>query len=213
MARSTARAAAEHRDSGVRRTNPRSKREAAERLAAADHALALRLPLKALNEMTVEAEQAADVAGPESLGASALTGEALPSADGMRAIRLANLRRSFAARQTLLAATLTVNEVAEILGVGRQTPHDRQKAGTLLAIKDKGRWRFPDWQFDPDGPDGVVEGLPEANRALRGPASDVGRVRWFTTPKQLLGGRTPLDALRSGDVDEVIAEAEALGAS
>jgi hypothetical protein len=150
---------------------------------------------------------------PESVGTSLLTGDALPSDDEMRAIRLANLRRSFAARQTLLADALGVTDVAEILGVGRQTPHDRHKAGTLLAVKDKGQWRFPAWQFDPDGPDGVLEGLPEANRSLRGPVSDVGRVRWFITPKQLLDGRAPLDALRSGDIDEVIAEAEALGAS
>jgi hypothetical protein len=49
--------------------------------------------------------------------------------------------------------------------------------------------------------------------AMRGPLSDVGRVRWFITPKPLLGGRTPLDALRAGDVNEAIAEARALGAS
>jgi len=201
------------RSAAARRTNPRSKREAADRLAAADHLLALRLPFKALNEMTVEAEQAAAVAAPESVGTSPLTGDALPSEDEMRAVRLANLRRSFAARQALLEDALSVSDVAAILGVGRQTPHDRHRAGTLLAVKDKGQWRFPVWQFDPDGPDGVLEGLPEANRALRGPVSDIGRVRWFITPKPLLDGRTPLEALRSGNVDEVVAEAEALGAS
>ena len=195
------------------RAKPRSKREAADRLAAADQALALRLPLRLVNEMTAEAESAAALSGPESVGTSPLTGETLPSADEMRATRIANLRRAFAARQGLLEDTLSVREVAGILGVGRQTPHDRQKAGTLLAAKDNGQWRFPAWQFDPDGPDGVLAGLPEANRSLRGPVSDIGRIRWFTTPKALLGGRTPLDALRGGAVDEVIAEAEALGAS
>ena len=163
--------------------------------------------------MTVEAEQAAAIAAAESVGTSALTGGALPSDDELRAARLANLRRSFAARQALLGDALSVIEVAELLGVARQTPHDRHRSGSLVAVKDKGQWRFPVWQFDPDGPDGVLEGLPEANRSLRGPVSDIGRVRWFITPKQLLDGRTPLDALRSGDIDDVIAEAEALGAS
>ena len=106
-----------------------------------------------------------------------------------------------------------MSDVAALLGVGRQTPHDRQKTGTLLGVKDRGQWRFPAWQFDPDGPDGVIAGLPEVIRSMRRPVSDVGRVRWFITPKPLLRGRTPLDALRAGEVDEVVAEAEALGAS
>jgi hypothetical protein len=197
----------------ARRAKPRSKREAAERLAAADRALALLLPFKALNEMAVEAEAAAAGVAPESVGTSPLTGDALPPHDELRAIRLANLRRAFAARQTLLADALSVNDVAGLLRVGRQTPHDRRLAGTLLAVKDRGQWRFPAWQFDADGPDGVLQGLPEASRSLRAPMSDVGRVRWFTTPKPLLSGRTPLDALRSGDIEAVIAEAEAVGAS
>jgi hypothetical protein len=152
-------------------------------------------------------------AAAENPGTSALTGAPLPAEDELRAIRLANLRRSFAARHELLAGALAVSDVAELLGVGRQTPHDRQKAGTLLAITDRGQWRFPAWQFDAEGPDGIIAGLPEVIRSMRRPISDVGRVRWFLTPKPLLGGRTPLDALRAGDVDEVVAEAEALGAS
>jgi hypothetical protein len=71
---------------------------------------------------------------------------------------------------------------------------------------------FPDWQFDPDGPDGVIAGLPRVLRAMAGrPISELGRVRWFLEPKPLLGGRTPLDALRSGDAAAVVREAEAIG--
>jgi excisionase family DNA binding protein len=123
------------------------------------------------------------------------------------------LVRAFSERRALLAQALSVAEVAELLGVGRQTPHDRAKAGTLLAVKENGRLVFPDWQFDPDGPDGVLPGLPEVLRAMRGPISALGRVRWFLTPKSLMRGRTPLEALRAGDVDEVIHEADSIGVS
>lgn len=26
---------------------------------------------------------------------------------------------------------------------------------------DRGVWRFPSWQFDPEGPDETIDGLPE----------------------------------------------------
>jgi len=195
-----------------RRPRPRTKGEAVARLAAADQRLAAKLPLKALGELAVEAEDAAASAA-SSAGTSPLTGEQQPSSGELRAVRVANLRRSFAERRRLLSDALTVAEVAEMLDVGRQTPHDRRNAGTLLGVKDNGQWRFPAWQFDPEGPDGIVTGLPEAMKALRGPISELGRVRWFVTRKPLLEGRTPIEALRDGNVDDVVAEAEALGAS
>jgi hypothetical protein len=121
--------------------------------------------------------------------------------------------RAFGERRALLADALSVTEVSELLGVGRQTPHDRVKAGTLLAVKENGRLVFPDWQFDPDGADGVLAGLPEVLRAMQGPISALGRIRWFVTAKPLMGGRTPLQALRAGDVDEAVAEAQTIGVS
>ena len=63
------------------------------------------------------------------------------------------------------------------------------------------------------GSDGVVAGLPEVLRAMRGPISALGRIRWFVTPKPLMEGRTPLEALRAGDVGDVIREAHAIGVS
>jgi Trp operon repressor len=70
-------------------------------------------------------------------------------------------------RHQLLQGSLSAQDVANLLGTTRQTPHDRLRRGTLLAIKDRGAWRFPRWQFDPDGPDGVLRGLPDVLRALR----------------------------------------------
>lgn len=192
---------------------PRSKREAAERLTTATAKLAERLPAAELSELALQTERAAIDESRESAGISALTGQPLAPREDVEAARLRNLQRAFADRHKLLSDAIGVRDVAELLQVGRQTPHDRITAGTLLAAKNRGQWRLPIWQFDADGPDGVLQGLPDVLGALRGPISDVGTIRWFTTPKDHLDGRTPLEALRQGQVDEVVQAAEALGAS
>lgn len=182
-------------------------------MVAADSKLADELPLREVDLIVKESERAVALIDGEEPRLSAVTGEPLPSAGELARHRKQNLFRAFAERRRLLSQALTVADVADLLGVSRQTPHDRVGAGTLLAIKDNGRLLFPDWQFDPDGPDGVVAGLPEVLRELRGPLSTLARVRWFLTPKSLIEGRTPLEALRAGDVDSVLAEARSVGAS
>jgi hypothetical protein len=192
----------------------RSKAHAKERLKRADSRLAEALPLSDVDDIVAEVERAAAlVDDPGEARVSPLTGEELPGAQAMAHVRRANLMRAFGERRALLADALSVTEVSELLGVGRQTPHDRVKAGTLLAVKENGRLVFPDWQFDPDGADGVLAGLPEVLRAMQGPISALGRIRWFVTAKPLMGGRTPLQALRAGDVDEAVAEAQTIGVS
>ena len=121
------------------------------------------------------------------------------------------LKRYFDERRRLLGGSLTVDQVATVLGTSRQTPHDRAKARTLLAVPDGGRLRFPAWQFDADGPDGAIEGLPAVLRALR--VGALPAVRWLTRPHAVLDKRTPLAALRAGDVDRIVAEAAGVGAS
>ena len=100
---------------------------------------------------------------------------------------------------------------ADLLGTTRQTPHDRVKGGTLLAVSDRGAWRFPPWQFDPEGPDGVIEGLGEVLRSLN--ASPLARASWFVRPNPYLEGRTPLEVLREGQIEAVRSAAEAVGTS
>jgi hypothetical protein len=57
--------------------------------------------------------------------------------------------------------------VTELLAAGsRQSVQDRLKAGTLLGILDHGKWRFPFWPFDADGPNGVIDGLVHLLQAL-----------------------------------------------
>jgi hypothetical protein len=102
----------------------------------------------------------------------------------------------FRVRQRLLAEALTAPEVAAHLNVSRQTPHDRVRAGTLLAIMDRGMLRFPAWQFDPTGPDGVLDGLPEVIRAL-GDMPTLSKIGWMVSPKALLPD-APVEMLRHG---------------
>jgi hypothetical protein len=193
----------------------RSKAHATKRLADADAQLAEALPLGYVDALAATSEELAVTGPAEGPRVSRATGETLPSAQELAAIRWSNLRRSFAERRALLADALDVGQVAQLLSVTRQTPHDRVKAGTLLAVRENGKLLFPLWQFDPDGPDGVLEGLAEVLGALRGrPISHVAAVRWFVTGKaQLPGGASPLERLRAGAVSEVVAEAQAIGAS
>ncbi len=112
-------------------------------------------------------------------------------------------------RQELLKDSLTAPEVALLLNTSRQTPHDRLKKNTLIAVQDEGKWKFPKWQFDPMGPDGVIDGLPDVLKVLNVPA--LSKVSWLTKSNQDLGGITPIAALQKGHKDRVIAEAKCVG--
>jgi hypothetical protein len=121
-----------------------------------------------------------------------------------------SLQDRFALRRRLLAQTIGATEVAQLLGArSRQTAHDRIKAGTLLAVRDQGHWRFPLWQFDPDGPDGIIDHLPAVIAAL--PVSDLAKVLWLQSPHPVFSGATPIDWLRKGHGEEVLTEARQVG--
>jgi hypothetical protein len=100
--------------------------------------------------------------------------------------------------------------VTELLAASsRQTVHDRLRASTLLGILDQGKWRFPLWQFDADGPNGVIGGLAQVLEALQ--VSNLAKARWLQQPHPVFGGSTPLDLLRHGRLEEVLAEADQVG--
>jgi hypothetical protein len=121
-----------------------------------------------------------------------------------------SLVQFFEARRQLLGEeqTLTAPQVAELLGVSRQTPLNRARENTLLGVLDKGAWRFPAWQFDPNGPHGVVEGLPEVLEALE-PQSAFSKLVWLQRPNTTLAGRPPLEVLREGEERPVVDAARA----
>jgi hypothetical protein len=197
---------------GTTAVKSRSKADASRQLAVLDAQLdqyLAKADLDKLLKATHALIAAAASSSRTAREASPVTGETRSSREAVASANRANLLRSFALRRTLLNDTLLAADVADLLGAAsRQTPHDRVRSGTLLAVRDAGRLRFPVWQFDPEGPDGVLEGLREVIAALP-PQSQLGRVLWFIAPKAQLQGRTPVDLLRDGHVDTVIAEAGA----
>jgi hypothetical protein len=145
---------------------------------------------------------------------SSLTGERLPSLSVVARARRENLIRSFDERRSLLADSLGTNDVSRLLNTSTRAVRARARAGTLLAVPDdRHQLRFPSWQFDAAEPDGVVAGLRHVLAVLRRMGlSPFAQARWLQTPKSLMAGQSPLEALRAGDVDDVIADAEALQA-
>lgn len=126
------------------------------------------------------------------------------------ALELRSLRQRFQLRRQALSRTLSADEVAELLQTrSRQTAHDRAKAGTLLAIRDNGRLRFPLCQFDPEGPDGVAPGLAEVLQALHLPA--LAKAAWLERPHPALEGQSPIARLKQGELDGVLAAAQRAG--
>jgi hypothetical protein len=158
-------------------------------------------------------EQIATEAPTDSIAESlseALAGRQFSRKDRVE-LEMKTLARHFLHRRQLLETAFTAPQVAQILGTSRQTPHDRVGSQNLLAIKDNGKLLFPSWQFDPTGPDGVIEGFPHVLKALA--MSDYAKLNWLTRPNPYLEGLTPVEALQQGQSDRVIKQAEAAGAS
>ncbi len=126
------------------------------------------------------------------------------------ALELRSLRQSFQLRRQVLRRTLSADEVADLLQArSRQTAHDRAKAGTLLAIRDNGRMRFPLFQFDPEGSDGVVAGLAEVLQALD--LSALAKAAWLERRHPALDNQSPIERLKLGDLAGVLAAARRAG--
>ncbi len=119
------------------------------------------------------------------------------------------LAASFRKRQELLSDTLTAPQVADLLNTSRQTPLNRAEKGSLLAIYDNGKWLFPRWQFDTQGADGVLPGLARVLQALD--VSPFAKLSWFLRGSPYLEERTPLDVLKSGDIERLVTLAQAVG--
>lgn len=124
-------------------------------------------------------------------------------------LELKMLEKSYEYRQELLADAVSSQDLAGAIGTTRQTIHNRLKQGKLLAILDGGQYRFPIWQLDPQGPDGVLEGLPEVLKAL--PVSEFAKLSWLQTPNPIFDGLTPVEMLKQGQWKRALLEAPAVG--
>lgn len=167
-----------------------------------------RLPRREWQALFEEVENALQepLAGWEEGQLHPMTKKGVASREERAKVQFLSLLDRFVARTHLLDDSLTAPQVAKLLGSSRQTPLSRAESGALLAVLDRGAWRFPAWQFDPEGPDGVVEDFPEVLRGLDG-LTPFAKLVWLTRPNPYLEKRTPIDALSAGDVERVAAEA------
>jgi len=122
------------------------------------------------------------------------------------------LQRAFEFRRALLHGAITTTQVAQLLGVSRQAVAERERKGQLLCVMEGGQLRFPLWQFDPSGASGVVEGLPLVVRALDevAPTPALGKMVWLRKANPSLSDLSPVEALRAGRLDEVMAAARSV---
>jgi hypothetical protein len=122
----------------------------------------------------------------------------------------ARLRGIHARRQLLQAegGSIPASEVAKILGISRQAVDKRRQAGTLLAISVGGHgYHYPAWQFEQNG---VIGGLGRILKTLTH-HDEWMKLAFFVNANVRLGGASPLQFLRRGDVDSVLDAAAAYG--
>ncbi|NJK56797.1 MAG: DUF2384 domain-containing protein [Pleurocapsa sp. SU_5_0] len=125
-------------------------------------------------------------------------------------LHIQNVINSFNYRRELLKDTVDVNQVMEILGYdSRQAPLNRLKAGSLIAIKDNQKWWFPLWQFDANTSDGIIDGLSRVLKALD--CSNLAKVSWLVNPNPYFANESPLEVLKTGDVERVVESAQSVG--
>ncbi len=101
---------------------------------------------------------------------------------------------------------------AELEKLFRLTPanlHKRRTEHRIVSWKDaKNQFHYPKWQFNPAG--ALLQGVQEVLQTFR--SADEWRVmRYFLAPRHQLDDRTPLDLLRAGEVDKVVAHAKGHG--
>jgi hypothetical protein len=124
---------------------------------------------------------------------------------------VASKLRGFELRQEMLKkaeGVLSSGKVAELLKLSRQAVDKRRVANQLLALtQGKRGYSYPSFQFE-DGK--TLDGLEEVLKNLS--ALDPWmQLRFFTSPHERLGDLTPIEALRSGRINDVVRAAIGYG--
>ena len=126
----------------------------------------------------------------------------LPASDPLTPARLrgAQYRNTVLQKEEMLSG----HQAAELLGVSRQSITDKRHAGQLFALSwGKRSLKYPPWQFEPEI---FGEPLRKVLEPIKG--EDPWSIyRFFLAPDPRLGDKTPLDVLRSGDVNRAVAAA------
>ncbi len=96
-------------------------------------------------------------------------------------------------------------EAAKRLNLGLAQLYNRIKATpkeVITWLDAAGRFRFPSWQF---GVNGMLPGVKECLATLADPTDDWAVMRFFLTPAESAGGKSPLTLLRDGNIAEATA--------
>ena len=104
---------------------------------------------------------------------------------------------------------LSAQKVGEALTISRQAVEKRRKAGRLIGVSLGRRgFGYPAWQFSERG---TLPHLEAVLAALKQHDAWT-KLVFFTSENSVAEGRKPLDVLRSGDAEKVIAAARTYGA-
>ncbi len=125
-------------------------------------------------------------------------------------LAMARLRGIEAKRRILSAdgGMLSAEKVGEALTISRQAVEKRRKAGRLIGVSLGRRgFGYPAWQFSEQG---TLAGLEAVLDALK-PHDAWTKLVFLTTENAATGGKKPLDVLRSGDGEKVLAAARTYG--
>lgn len=99
---------------------------------------------------------------------------------------------------------LSADEFAREIGATRETVNRKRKRHEVLGLEGAKRGvRFPKWQIGEDGE--LIRGLPQLFEALNGHPWSV--YRFLLQENNSLDGRTGLEALRNGMLDQAISVA------
>ena len=108
----------------------------------------------------------------------------------------------------LLGGTLTVKEVADLLGTTRQVVGKRRSLNRLIGLPQARRgYAYPEFQFERGE---TLTGLTEVLEALSS-HDPWTQLIFFAGANDRLDGQTPLEALRMGQLDAVVRAANVYG--
>jgi hypothetical protein len=184
--------------------------EAAEQLSEAELAVVERLMLRAAGGSSVEERRMVAEGLSRALDAVALRSGVDPLAQvddpidvsATAAAVMESAHEVETRRRELLRQCVSVTQASNRIRRSRQAVERLRREGRVLALRVGSQWRYPEWQFEPDAPGGVVPGLGEVLAQLR--LSPSGAAFWLTRPALQLGDRAPIEALRRREQQAVV---------
>ena len=127
--------------------------------------------------------------------------------DALLAAKLRGLKRKMQMLK-MAGGVLSSEQVAQVLGISRQAVDKRRSSNQLLALTQGRRgYSYPAFQFQ-DGK--TINGLEEVLAQLKALDPWMQMV-FFTSENERLGGKTPIESLQAGLMEEVKAVANGYG--